>query len=873
MSFSTGINSLSGIKINNVKLFIFILALLFSVDSKSEEEFYYNPYFLSDNPESVADLSSFEKGLEVPEGNYLVDIYLNDIFLKTQYINFIENKGQLSPCITKAELKSWNVNLNLITDEQNKDKNNVEQKNELDEHCQSLTSLISQATANFDVGSQKLNLTIPQVYLVNQSRGFIPPELWDDGIVAGFITYILNGSKTRNDGSPDTHFTHLNLQSGINLGPWRLRDNSIYSYDSINKSSWKHLNTYIERGINKLYSRLIIGDSYTQSEVFDSINFRGFQLSSDEVMLPDSQRGFAPIIRGVARTNAEVTIQQNGYVIYRNSFPPGPFVIDDLYSTSNSGDLEVTITESDGSTQTFTVPYSSVPLLQREGHTKYSVTVGSYRSGNDEQERPYFLQGSVIHGLPAGWTIYGGTQLSKNYQAASIGVGKNIGRFGALSFDITEARSILPDDSTHRGQSIRILYNKSINELGTRVQLAGYKYATSGFYTLAETTYKKMRGNYIQTEDGVVEVSGLPQSYYDLIYNKRQRIQLNITQKIGDQSTLYIIGTNQRYWNSKKQDNQLQIGLNTIIKGINLGLNYSLSKTSWNDSKDQMLAFNTSIPFSNFMRSDNDSIWQNASLSTNSSHNMKKRFNNTIGLNGTLLEDKNLSYNIQTGYSHEEESDSTGYASLSYNGSYMNSNIGYNYTDTSHQINYGMSGSILAHSGGITLSQPISQTAVLVKVPEVKNIKLENNSGITTDSNGYAVLPYVSEYKENRIALDTNSFSNNIEIDNAVKSVVPTRGAISAITFEPSVGIKAITTLTHKGKPVPFGAIVDSGNNTGIVADEGKVYLTGLSPSGQLKVNWGSKKEQQCLVNYTLPPQDPDKLYVEYSAECHPIKE
>ncbi|WP_163785056.1 fimbria/pilus outer membrane usher protein, partial [Proteus mirabilis] len=71
-------------------------------------------------------------------------------------------------------------------------------------------------------------------------------------------------------------------------------------------------------------------------------------------------------------------------------------------------------------------------------------------------------------------------------------------------------------------------------------------------------------------------------------------------------------------------------------------------------SKDQMLAFNTSIPFSNFMRSDNDSIWQNASLSTNSSHNMKKRFKNTIGLNGTLLEYKNLSYNIQTGYSHEE---------------------------------------------------------------------------------------------------------------------------------------------------------------------------------------------------------------------------
>ncbi|QHZ90838.1 hypothetical protein GYM49_01635 [Proteus mirabilis] len=71
----------------------FILALLFSVDSRSEEEFYYNPYFLSDNPESVADLSSFEKGLEVPEGNYLVDIYLNDIFLKPNISILLRIKG------------------------------------------------------------------------------------------------------------------------------------------------------------------------------------------------------------------------------------------------------------------------------------------------------------------------------------------------------------------------------------------------------------------------------------------------------------------------------------------------------------------------------------------------------------------------------------------------------------------------------------------------------------------------------------------------------------------------------------------------------------------------------------------------------------
>ncbi|MGK6931792.1 fimbria/pilus outer membrane usher protein [Escherichia coli] len=39
----------------------------------------------------------------------------------------------------------------------------------------------------------------------------------------------------------------------------------------------------------------------------------------------------------------------------------GPLPINDIYAAGNSGDL-VTIKEADGSTQIFTVPYSSVPL-------------------------------------------------------------------------------------------------------------------------------------------------------------------------------------------------------------------------------------------------------------------------------------------------------------------------------------------------------------------------------------------------------------------------------------------------------------------------------------------------------------------------------
>ena len=62
------------------------------------------------------------------------------------------------------------------------------------------------------------------------------------------------------------------------------------------------------------------------------------------------------MIHGIARGTAQVTIKQNGYDIYNSTVPPGPFTINDIYAAGNSGDLQVTIKEADGSTQIFTLP-------------------------------------------------------------------------------------------------------------------------------------------------------------------------------------------------------------------------------------------------------------------------------------------------------------------------------------------------------------------------------------------------------------------------------------------------------------------------------------------------------------------------------------
>ena len=92
-----------------------------------------------------------------------------------------------------------------------------------------------------------------------------------------------------------------------------VRDYSSWNYhnsDDSRSDNWQHINTYVERAVIPLKGRLTLGDSYTPSDVFDSLPFRGAQIASDDNMLPDSLKGFAPTIRGIAKSNAQVTIKE-----------------------------------------------------------------------------------------------------------------------------------------------------------------------------------------------------------------------------------------------------------------------------------------------------------------------------------------------------------------------------------------------------------------------------------------------------------------------------------------------------------------------------------------------------------------------------------
>ncbi len=335
---------------------------------------YFDPAALefADPQQQTSDLHYFAKPGGQQPGTYPVTVVVNDQELGQADITFVDDGGQLRPVLTPGQLAEYGVNVSAFP---------AFQALHEGETFTRIEKFIPDASSRFSFANQRLTLSIPQAAMNVQSRGYVDPSRWDDGVPAAFVDYYFSGAQIKNaDEGESSRSNYLNLRSGLNLGAWRLRNISSMQYDQ-QRRHWDTQSTWLQRDVRSLKSLLRIGDTYTTGDVFDSIQFRGVQLMSDDEMLPDSQRGFAPTIRGVAHSNAKVTVSQHGYVIYETFVSPGAFAISDLYPTSQSGDLEVKVTESNGAVRTFTQPYSAVPYMLREGRGKFSLSAGRYHSG------------------------------------------------------------------------------------------------------------------------------------------------------------------------------------------------------------------------------------------------------------------------------------------------------------------------------------------------------------------------------------------------------------------------------------------------------------------------------------------------------------
>lgn len=772
--------------------------------------------FMRQSPAHASDagalaLAALAKTSDVGPGRYWVDIQVNLRYVGRHEITFEPDPGGdgLQPCLSTDMLEAFGVRLESLAD-----------PTLLQSPCVDLAALIPGAKTEFDGSELRLDISIPHIAMRRDMIGQIDPEHWDYGINAAFINYQASAQQGTSNHSGSSSSQDLYLNSGLNLGPWRLRSNQSLRQDEYGERSWSRAYAYAQRDLPGMNANLTVGETSTPSDAFKSLPIKGVIIRSDQSMLPDVLQGYAPIIRGVALSRAKLEVLQNGYPIYSTYVSAGPYEIDDLSTAGGSGELEIVLTEADGQVRRFTQPYATLGNLLREGTWRYSASVGRYHSATDLEE-PLLWQGTLAMGTAWGSTLYGGLMASEFYRAGNAGVARDLGPIGALAFDVTHSSAEVDssDSPSTQGMSYALKYGKSFQSR-TSLRFAGYRYSTEGYRDFDEAVRQRSRDS----------------SYHG---NRRSRLEASVYQNIGKQSSLNLTLSQEDFWRSDYERRQFQFNFNTHYRGVSYNLFASQSLKDNNNVSDRQVGLSLSFPLD----------IGNASSATFDLQKSGETFSQRATLSGNA-DDNRLNYRASVANDNIQQQST----SLSVGYQIPQGSLGAGLTQGRdyRSLSLNASGALLLHADGLELGPYLGETAGLVEVPGIAGVGVANATGVRTNERGYALVPYLRPYRANQITLETDQLGPEVEIDNGATQVVPRRGAVVKASFAArKISRLVITGRTAAGLPLPFGAHISNaeGETIGVVGQAGQVMLATSAEPQQLDVRWGDEGEHHCQIS------------------------
>jgi outer membrane usher protein len=659
------------------------------------------------------DVTRFERGNPVLPGDYRVDLYVNQNLVSREQVSFREMVagGAARACFNRQLLVTMGVDTAKL----------AAAGANLDDPCIDLAALIADASVQFDTSELRLDVSIPQVALNRNARGYVDPKLWDRGMNAFTLGYNFNASHADRDLGAGSEQAYLGLNAGLNLGGWRIRNQSNYRWNRDGGSDFQNISTYAQHDVTRWQSQLTVGDAFTTGELFDSVGFRGVNLATDNRMRPESMNGYAPIVRGTADTHAKVEIRQNGYVVYETTVAPGAFEIDDLYATGYGGDLEVTVTEADGRQRSFSVPYAAVPQLLRPGTWRYSASAGRLRADAFEIDAPYFVEGTYQRGFNNWLTGYAGSQITDAGLYRNLLLGAAFSTpVGAVSVDLTGSRTHFSrDGGDQSGYSARVTYSKSIPSTRTDFALAAYRYSSKGFLSLNDAA----------ALDDAVRSGPLAGGVVEGAASQRSRFQFTLSQNLGARAgSLHISGSRNDY------SGRLPPGRHQLSGGLEQPIPRPVLRSQRESQPGrgrrlrQPLFPHLSFPFGN-----NNQRSRAPQFTLGATHAPE---GNTVqaGVTGTAGDRGQYNYGVNGNFGNDTYG-SIG-VGVGWRAAYANMGASYSYAQNSRQVSYTANGGLVVHPGGVTLSPQLGDTIGVVEAKGATGAHLSSDVAGKVDRRG-----------------------------------------------------------------------------------------------------------------------------------------
>lgn len=781
-------------------------------------------------------------------GEYDVDLYLNGKFQSNTPLKLQRENGKFTLCLPPRFYRAFAVRERYLSDLPA-------------EGCTHPERFLPAASVRVDTGKLRVDITIPQAMLVTQPAGYIAPDNLSEGSTMAFVNYNVNQFYSDYKNGQRFESTWLGINGGMNIGMWRFRQQGNFTHNEYG-NRWQNTRSWVQRALPSVKSEVSVGELFSAGDLFNAVSFRGLNLNSDDRMLADSLRGYAPEIRGVANSNARVSVWQGRQRIYQTTVPPGPFLINDLSPVSYGGDLSVEVLESDGSRHRYTVPFAVLPESLRPGRTDYSFSAGKvtdYRKDNN------FTELTVKRGLTNAITINGGMRLGNDYRSLLAG-GVWASEMGAVGFNSAYSSADLNEGNTAQGWRYELNYSRTFEPTHTTLTFAGYQYSTHGYRDLNDVI--ALNNNATPGQDNTRSE-----------YMQRNRLQMTINQTLGDWGSIYLSGSRQNYYDGRSRDTQYQAGYSTVMPG-NISMNLSLSRqytvrshshdafrrfaapTRRNEYfKDTQLQISFSMPLGSATNSPYLTLGGTHDSSSGSSYN--------ASLSGVAGED-------QTGYSlnvnrDQRQRDTTFSGSVNRKMSLASLTATASTSSRFNQMSVNAIGAAVLHSGGLTLGNYVSDTFALIEAKGAQGARVISSPGIHVDGSGYALVPSLIPYHYNAIALDASGSDSQVEVQNSEKTIAPYAGAMVRVKFQTLRGYPVMMkTTTNQNISVPMGAdIINEQRKTiGTFGQAGNAYLRLSETQGTLKAVWGAGKNDSCTINYHIPTPKPDAVITYANAVC-----
>jgi outer membrane usher protein FimD/PapC len=695
-----------------------------------------------------------------------------------------------------------------------------------DGKCHDFLAAAPQTVIEPDPANLALSLIVPTDAIRPTTRDFTG---YQTGGFAGMLNYDVTGLHSKY-GDQSSRYASANTELGFNAGDWIMRSRQVQTWQD-DVSTATHIAAYAQRTFASHQAVLQAGQINLYNPVLGGAQITGVQVLNEQALQVEGQ---GAVIEGIANSQAQVEVRQNGSLIHSTVVPAGPFALNNVRRLNTRSDVEVTIKEADDSQRSFTIPAAMLGIgLPAPG---YSLAAGRVRNSGDEQgSDPWVISGGWSGAIHPQLLLSAGITGAEDYRAAGAGLGF------VPSPDTQVQTTLIGTDASgmQSGQGLQADVNLSHRLTERWAFSAGSAYRTPGHRELEDAVFDNASGDSRSR------------------YRDQQSATLSWSHPwLG----AFSGGVSQSNSFDGQSSSRALASWGTNIGGVSVSATAEWHVSGANRNDDSLYV-NLSIPLGENRRA---RTWVRSSGG---------EYRSGAGLSEQINDQ--LAYRIGVEHdTRDKQVQST--AGLSLLPRYTQLDLNYTHGDadrSSYQTS--ARGGAVLHGGGLTFSPyPVSDTFALLSVGDMSTIKVSTPSGpVWTDWQGQAVVSRVSAYDRSPVEVDTRSLPRNADISNGLAVISAGRGAVDKVEFGISKTRRALLKVTTaNGAPLPRGAAVNTedGEFVTLVQEGSQVFLPNVIDIPALRIS--APGMARCELRFELPAEaDPDAYYETAPAKCRAL--